>query len=118
MPHIIFFFKIRMIFSLVALTGLDKCCITSAYLQWLCHSGERPGARGPLVWYLGYFRHQQKAGKTMKSHYSDSLLDAGKKDWACSSLNDGDTHKPMCLSKASLNIRKSFAAVLNLNIVK
>ena len=40
-----------MIFSLVAMTGLKKCCITSAYLQWLCHSGERPVARGPLVVY-------------------------------------------------------------------
>ena len=40
-----------MIFSLVAMTGLEKCCITSAYLQWLCHSGERPVARGPLVLY-------------------------------------------------------------------
>ena len=38
-----------MIFSLVAMTGLEKCCITSAYLQWLCHSGERPVTRGPLV---------------------------------------------------------------------
>ena len=38
-----------MIFSLVAMTGLEKCCITSAYLPWLCHSGERPVARGPLV---------------------------------------------------------------------
>ena len=38
-----------MIFSLVAMTGLEKCCITSSYLQWLCHSGERPVARGPLV---------------------------------------------------------------------
>ena len=38
-----------MIFSLVAMTGLEKCCITSACLQWLCHSGERPVARGPLV---------------------------------------------------------------------
>ena len=37
------------IFSLVAMTGLEKCCITSAYLQWQCHSGERPVARGPLV---------------------------------------------------------------------
>ena len=44
MPYIIFFFKIRMISSLVAMTGLEKCCITSAYLQWLCHSGERPVA--------------------------------------------------------------------------
>ena len=38
-----------MIFSLVAMIGLEKCCITSAYLQWLCYSGERPVARGPLV---------------------------------------------------------------------
>ena len=38
-----------MIFSLVAMTGLEKCCITSAYLQWLCHSGEWPVACGPLV---------------------------------------------------------------------
>ena len=38
-----------MIFSLVAMTGLEKCCMTSAYLQWLCHSGERPVAHGLLV---------------------------------------------------------------------
>ena len=38
-----------MIFSLVAMIGLEKCCITSAYLQWLCHSGERVVAHGPLV---------------------------------------------------------------------
>ena len=38
-----------MILSLVAMIGLEKCCITSAYLQWLCHSGERALARGPLV---------------------------------------------------------------------
>ena len=38
-----------MIFSLVAMIGLEKCCITSAYLQWLCHSGERAVAHGPLV---------------------------------------------------------------------
>ena len=38
-----------MIFSLVAMIGLEKCCITSAYLHWLCHSGERALARGPLV---------------------------------------------------------------------
>ena len=44
-----------MIFSLVAMIGLEKCCITSACLQWLCHSGERIVARGPLVicWYGG-----------------------------------------------------------------
>ena len=44
-----------MIFSLVAMTGLEKCCITSAYLQWLCHSGERPVACGPLVFLLLFF---------------------------------------------------------------
>ena len=38
-----------MIFSLVAITGLEKCFITSAYLQWLCHLGERPMAREPHV---------------------------------------------------------------------
>ena len=38
-----------MIISLVAMIGLEKCCITSACLQWLCHSGERIVARGPLV---------------------------------------------------------------------
>ena len=27
------------IFLLVAMTGLEKCCIASAYLQWLFHSG-------------------------------------------------------------------------------
>ena len=41
-----------MIFSLVAMTGLEKCCITDAYLQWLCHSGEQPVAHGPLVYFL------------------------------------------------------------------
>ena len=46
-----FFFKTAqmMILSLVAMTGLEKYCITSAYLQWLCHSGEQTVARGPLV---------------------------------------------------------------------
>ena len=41
-----------MIFSLVAMIGLEKCCITSAGLQWLCHSGERTVARGPLVFLI------------------------------------------------------------------
>ena len=38
-----------MMFSLFAMLGLEKCCITSACLQWLCHSGEETVARGPLV---------------------------------------------------------------------
>lgn len=41
-----------MILLLVAMTGLKKCCITSAYLQWLFHSGERAMACGPLVTYI------------------------------------------------------------------
>ena len=41
-----------MIFALVAMIGLEKCCIRSACLQWLCHSGERTVARGPLVMYF------------------------------------------------------------------
>ena len=47
-----------MIFSLVAMTGLEKCFITSAYLQWLCHSGERPVARGPLVLLVMFWKFQ------------------------------------------------------------
>ena len=50
------FFKIKNCLnddhSLVAMTGLEKCCITSAYLQRLCHSGERPMARGHLVYFI------------------------------------------------------------------
>ena len=38
-----------MIFSLVVMIGLKKFCITSACLQWLCHSGEQIVAHGPLV---------------------------------------------------------------------
>ena len=51
----IFFIKTKscsnddLFISLVVMIGLEKCCITSAYLQWLCHSGERAMARGPLV---------------------------------------------------------------------
>ena len=37
------------------MTGLEKCCITSAYLQWQCHSGERPVALGPLVICVFFF---------------------------------------------------------------
>ena len=56
-----------MIFSLVAMTGLEKCCITSAYLQWLCHSGERPVARGPLVKLL-------EANGTLQGYTGNPLL--------------------------------------------
>ena len=43
-----------MIFSLVAMIGLEKCCITSACLQWLSYSGEQTVARGPLVFILAH----------------------------------------------------------------
>ena len=39
----------NMLLSLVEMTGLEKCCITSAYLQWLFHLGERAVAHGVLV---------------------------------------------------------------------
>ena len=52
MPYI-FFFKIKNCLNDDLFIRCDdrigKRCITSAYLQWLCHSGERPVARGPLV---------------------------------------------------------------------
>ena len=52
MPYI-FFFKIKNCLNDDLFISCDdrigKCCITSAYLQWLCHSGERPVAHGPLV---------------------------------------------------------------------
>ena len=61
-----------MIFSLVAMIGLDKCCITSACLQWLCHSGERIVARGPLV-YISEMRFL-----LLFSHFSSSnCIDSG-----------------------------------------
>ena len=57
MPYI-FFFKIKNCLNDDLFISCDdrigKCCITSAYLQWLCHSGERPVACGPLV--TIYFR--------------------------------------------------------------
>ena len=37
------------ILSLVAMTGLEKRCITSVSLQWLFQSSEQGMARGPLV---------------------------------------------------------------------
>ena len=33
---------------------MEKCCLKSAYLQWLCHSGERLVARGPVVFITFY----------------------------------------------------------------
>ena len=55
-----------MIFSLVAMIGLEKCCITSACLQWLCHSGERTVARGPLVFFLWDMTQNDPQGLTCR----------------------------------------------------
>ena len=63
-----------MIFSLVAMTGLEKCCITSAYLQWLCHSGERPVARGALVFVLLLFGPILKYRKNKSAKGSYELI--------------------------------------------
>ena len=71
-----------MIFSLVAMIGLDKCCITSACLQWLCHSGERIVARGPLVLFLpkiscGYSLELSKQGDASEcpqDHFSAEII--------------------------------------------
>ena len=57
-----------MIFSLVVMIGLEKCCITSACLQWLCHSGEWTVARGPLVSTL------TSIGRTLKIFLSEEGL--------------------------------------------
>ena len=53
MPYI-FFFKIKNCLNDDLFISCDDRIgkmlrKTSAYLQWLCHSGERPVARGPLV---------------------------------------------------------------------
>ena len=58
-----------MVLSLDALTGLEKCCITSAYLQWLFHSGERAVALGPLVFKLTLFATKNRV---MENRYPKS----------------------------------------------
>ena len=62
------------IFSLVAMTGLEKYCITSAYLQWQCHSGEQPVARGPLVFVLLFFGPILKYRKNKEAKGSYELI--------------------------------------------
>ena len=63
-----------MTFSLVAMTGLEKCCRTSTCLQWLCHSGERPVARGPRVQRLGNAVLQQENFSYKYIVYSDEYF--------------------------------------------
>ena len=75
-----FFFKTRtaqmMILSLIAMTGLEKCCITSAYLQWLFHSGEQAMPMGPLVLsFSPYFgKHFKIAKNTLDGGFSSLEL--------------------------------------------
>ena len=61
-----------MIFSLVAIIGLKKCCITSAYLQWLCHSRER----GPLVFVTPCFERLKRSFRWFS--LSNALLKSSK----------------------------------------
>ena len=58
-----------MIFSLVEMTRLEKCCITSAYLQWLCHSGERSVARGPRIYFSIFLQKEQDDGPVILRKY-------------------------------------------------
>ena len=51
-----------MILLSVAMTGFEKHCRTSAYLQWLFHSGVQSAARGPLVLLMG-------SGVDLLQHY-------------------------------------------------
>ena len=62
-----------MIISLVEMTGLEKCCITSAYLQWLCHSGERLVTPGPLVYLLSEKKYQISTTKGYRAMISNTL---------------------------------------------
>ena len=52
----------------VVMIGLEKCCITSAYQQWLCHSDERARARGPLVFKLVVQTHKENDTKWWWHH--------------------------------------------------
>ena len=63
-----------MIFSLVAMIGLEKCYITSVCLQWLCHSGERTVARGPFVFVLLLFGQILKYRKNKSAKASYELV--------------------------------------------
>ena len=63
-----------MIFSLVAMIGLENCCITSACLQWLCHSGERIVARGPLVFSFFFFMKTFVVGTHWKHFAAGHLV--------------------------------------------
>ena len=60
-----------MIFSLIAMIGLEKCCIISGYLQWLCHSGERAVAHGPLA-FIRYFSVVYTASPGELIYFSES----------------------------------------------
>ena len=42
----------------VVMIGLEKCSITSACQQWLCHSGEWAVAREPLVFLISAQKHR------------------------------------------------------------
>ena len=54
----------------VVMIGLEKCCITSTYLQWLYHSGERAIVSGPLVFFFETWRKLRK----LTQNYCQILL--------------------------------------------
>ena len=65
-----------MFLSLVAMTRLEKCFITSVYLQWLFHSGLRAVALGPLVTFSS-----KTAGLIETKLHVEPLWDGGMKVW-------------------------------------
>ena len=69
-----------MIFSLVVMIGLEKCCITSACLQWLCHSGERTVACGPFVQSWPGMQDSKKSTTVIKTKkYNKAQTDKNEK---------------------------------------
>ena len=98
-----------MIFSLVAMIGLDKCCITSACLQWLCHSGERIVARGPLVFLsqsspiLELFPFDKI---TLKSYICTVVTVMAKQCWSQTVLESGSWGHSVLQTPALVNILK------------
>ena len=83
-----------MIFSLVAIIGLEKCCITSACLQLLCHSGERAVAceNSKLFWNRTVISMPRRCHACISSHW------VGTRYWSPLCINIPYAIKPLLLS--------------------
>ena len=87
-----------MIFPLIAMIALEKCCITSACLQWLCHSGERTVARGPLVFNL-------LTGDETWVHMFEPQRRADNKQW-----KRKDQNRP-CIARRTISSKNMLYAI-------